>query len=154
MNNPVGWFEIYVDDMPRARRFYETMLGISLHRLDNTESEMWAFPMSDQGYGASGALIRMPGTVRCCISPAAIAPSKPHARPTQAGASKRRRKRWARTGSLRSSSIPKAISSACIRCSNVSLPDARVGKFGERRRQRWSNRSRVGRRHAKACANH
>ncbi|MCB1922804.1 MAG: VOC family protein [Gammaproteobacteria bacterium] len=61
MNNPVGWFEIYVDDMPRARRFYETMLGISLHRLDNTESEMWAFPMSDQGYGASGALIRTPG---------------------------------------------------------------------------------------------
>jgi predicted enzyme related to lactoylglutathione lyase len=27
MNNPVGWFEIYVDDMPRAKAFYETVFG-------------------------------------------------------------------------------------------------------------------------------
>ena len=23
--NPVNWFEIYVDDMPRAKAFYETL---------------------------------------------------------------------------------------------------------------------------------
>jgi uncharacterized protein len=24
-NNPVGWFEIYVQDMPRAKAFYEAV---------------------------------------------------------------------------------------------------------------------------------
>ena len=27
--NPVGWFEIYVTDMARARAFYEAALGLS-----------------------------------------------------------------------------------------------------------------------------
>jgi predicted enzyme related to lactoylglutathione lyase len=61
MNNPAGWFEIYVDDIDRAKRFYEGVFGVSLSRLDNTESEMWAFPMDHGAYGASGALVKMPG---------------------------------------------------------------------------------------------
>ncbi|MGB5339432.1 MAG: VOC family protein [Gammaproteobacteria bacterium] len=61
MNNPVGWFEIYVDDMERARAFYESVFDIKLAKLEGTEFEMWAFPMSQEGYGAPGALIRMPG---------------------------------------------------------------------------------------------
>jgi predicted enzyme related to lactoylglutathione lyase len=61
MNNPVGWFEIYVDDMARAKRFYETMLGIDLQKLEETEFEMWAFPMEQESYGAAGALIKLPG---------------------------------------------------------------------------------------------
>ncbi|MGD9759288.1 MAG: VOC family protein, partial [Comamonas sp.] len=28
--NPVGWFEIYVQDMSRARSFYEAVLGCQL----------------------------------------------------------------------------------------------------------------------------
>ena len=35
MNNPVGWFEIYVDDMARAKAFYEAVFGKKLERLDN-----------------------------------------------------------------------------------------------------------------------
>jgi predicted enzyme related to lactoylglutathione lyase len=33
--NPVGWFEIYVQDMDRARSFYESVFGvlIGLHSL-------------------------------------------------------------------------------------------------------------------------
>lgn len=27
MSNPVGWFEIYVQDMPRAKAFYEGVFG-------------------------------------------------------------------------------------------------------------------------------
>jgi predicted enzyme related to lactoylglutathione lyase len=67
MNNPVGWFEIYVDDMPRAKAFYETVFGAPLTRLETPEDpgspdlEMWAFPMQDNAYGAAGALVRMPG---------------------------------------------------------------------------------------------
>lgn len=60
-NNPVGWFEIYVQDMQRAKAFYENVFGRELARLDGTELEMWAFPMQAEGYGAPGALIRMPG---------------------------------------------------------------------------------------------
>ena len=29
-SNPVGWFEIYVEDMPRAQAFYESVLTVSL----------------------------------------------------------------------------------------------------------------------------
>ena len=51
--NPVGWFEIYVQDMPRAVAFYEATLDTTLSHLPTTDPEtwpdleMWAFPMSD-----------------------------------------------------------------------------------------------------------
>lgn len=35
MNNPVGWFEIYVQDMERARAFYETVFLAPERRLFN-----------------------------------------------------------------------------------------------------------------------
>ena len=35
MNNPVIWFEIYVENLPRARAFYESVLGITLENLNN-----------------------------------------------------------------------------------------------------------------------
>jgi len=67
MNNPVGWFEICVEDMDRAKAFYEKVLGVALSKLENPEvepgMELWAFPMSPDGYGASGALVRMPGVI-------------------------------------------------------------------------------------------
>ncbi len=59
--NPVGWFEIYVQDLPRARKFYETVLGASLTKLDAGDLEMWAFPMAENGPGISGALLSVPG---------------------------------------------------------------------------------------------
>ena len=52
MNNPVGWFEIYVQDMARARTFYEAVFSVQLTRLEGTEFEMWAFPMQPDGSGA------------------------------------------------------------------------------------------------------
>lgn len=61
MNNPVGWFEIYVQDMARAKSFYEAMLGVTLSKLENGDLDMWAFSMTSQVYGASGALVQMPG---------------------------------------------------------------------------------------------
>ena len=61
MNNPVVWFEIYVQDMERARTFYETMLGVTLSKLAGTEMEMWSFPGGPEGGGASGSLVKMPG---------------------------------------------------------------------------------------------
>ncbi len=61
MNNPVGWFEIYVDDMPRAKTFYEAVFGATLEQLQAGELEMWAFPMQVNQSGASGSLVKMPG---------------------------------------------------------------------------------------------
>jgi predicted enzyme related to lactoylglutathione lyase len=59
--NPVAWFEIYVEDMARAKNFYETVLQTKLEKLNNPALEMWAFPMANDGAGASGALVKMPG---------------------------------------------------------------------------------------------
>ena len=59
--NPVGWFEIYVQDTARARKFYESVLKTTLEKLPTPEVEMWAFPMSRGGAGAGGALVKMQG---------------------------------------------------------------------------------------------
>ena len=61
--NPVCWFEIYVQDLDRAKKFYETVLGTELTKLDAPlpEIEMFAFPMEMEGAGAAGALMKMEG---------------------------------------------------------------------------------------------
>lgn len=61
MKNPVGWFEIYVQDMARAQAFYAAVFGARFSRLDNPEVEIQAFEMDPGSYGASGALVRMEG---------------------------------------------------------------------------------------------
>lgn len=65
--NPVGWFEIYVNDMPRAKAFYEAVFATKLEPLanpaaDDTGLEMWMFPgAGPDGYGCPGALCKMEG---------------------------------------------------------------------------------------------
>lgn len=68
-SNPVVWFEIYVQDMQRARKFYEAVLDIKLEAMPaptpEMNMEMWAFP-SDKAtapttYGACGMLVKMEG---------------------------------------------------------------------------------------------
>ena len=59
--NPVGWFEIYVQDMHRAQKFYESVFQLKLERLNNPEIELWAFPMLQKQTGAAGALVKMEG---------------------------------------------------------------------------------------------
>ena len=61
MRNPVGWFEIYVEDMDRARAFYEAVLRVKLERLPGPDIEMWNFPMDNNAAGAPGSLVKMPG---------------------------------------------------------------------------------------------
>ncbi len=61
-NNPVGWFEIYVQDMDRAKRFYESVFQAKLERLNSPPEikiELWSFPMVKDQMGASGALVKM-----------------------------------------------------------------------------------------------
>jgi predicted enzyme related to lactoylglutathione lyase len=60
-SNPVGWFEIYVQDMARARSFYQTVLGTTFEKLPSPEVEMASFPMDMSASGAAGALVKMEG---------------------------------------------------------------------------------------------
>jgi predicted enzyme related to lactoylglutathione lyase len=39
-DNPVGWFEIYVQDMGRAKAFYESVFGGQLAKLDSPDRHM------------------------------------------------------------------------------------------------------------------
>lgn len=59
--NPVNWFEIYVQDMGRAKAFYERVFQVTLNLLSSGPPEMWSFPQSMTDHGASGSLVRMDG---------------------------------------------------------------------------------------------
>ena len=56
--NPVGWFEIPVTEMDRAIKFYTEVFGFPLEKHNMEEYEMAWFPMGNEGYGATGALIK------------------------------------------------------------------------------------------------
>jgi predicted enzyme related to lactoylglutathione lyase len=61
--NPVGWFEIYVQDIGRAKAFYEKTFQVTLQCLEspNPNLELWAFPMHPERSGCPGALVKMNG---------------------------------------------------------------------------------------------
>ena len=62
--NPFTWVEIYVEDMKRAQKFYETVLQIEMIPMvtpgDFGELEMLSFPWDEGGTNISGALCKMP----------------------------------------------------------------------------------------------
>ncbi|MDO6761684.1 VOC family protein [Tamlana sp. 2_MG-2023] len=61
-NNPVVWFEIYVNDMDRATTFYEKVLQTTLEDMGdptNNSIQMKCFPSDMENYGAAGALVKM-----------------------------------------------------------------------------------------------
>ena len=59
--NPVGWFEVYVQDMERARAFYEATFQVRLEELPSPAVQMLAFPMNPDLPGACGALVKYEG---------------------------------------------------------------------------------------------
>jgi predicted enzyme related to lactoylglutathione lyase len=63
-HNPVRWFEIYVQDMDRAKKFYESVFQTKLENLSNPNDasiEMWGFSSAKDQMGTSGALVKMKG---------------------------------------------------------------------------------------------
>ena len=64
-HNAVGWFDIYVNDMPRAAYFYQAVFGRELEDLgDPTDDSvvMKSFPTDMASYGAGGALVKREGS--------------------------------------------------------------------------------------------
>ena len=61
---PVRWFEIYVQDMERAKKFYHTVFQSEFERIHNpqdSDAELWKFTMPLDHGGSGGALVKMPG---------------------------------------------------------------------------------------------
>jgi predicted enzyme related to lactoylglutathione lyase len=54
----VGWFEIPVSDMNRAKQFYEAVFEIEIKVQDFESTLMGWFPDNDGVYGATGSLIK------------------------------------------------------------------------------------------------
>ncbi|MGF1908508.1 VOC family protein [Vibrio kasasachensis] len=64
MHNPIGWFEIYVNDIDRAIEFYQKVFQVTLEPMNDPTGEnliMWSFGSDMQSYGATGALVKMEG---------------------------------------------------------------------------------------------
>ncbi len=57
MNNAISWFEIPTNDLERATKFYETILGIQMIPMDMPNLQMRLFPVDDMQTGISGALV-------------------------------------------------------------------------------------------------
>ena len=58
--NVVGWFDLYVNDMARAVRFYEAMLNVQLVPIEDPtgDHEIMRFPAEMNAYGTTGALVK------------------------------------------------------------------------------------------------
>ena len=62
--NVAVWFEIYVDDIDRASKFYENVFNTKLETLNSPTGEdlqMKRFAGDMERYGANGALVKMEG---------------------------------------------------------------------------------------------
>ena len=59
--NVVGWFEIYVQNIDRAKAFYQNTFQMTLERLQSPDIELWTFPMQPENPGCAGALVKMNG---------------------------------------------------------------------------------------------
>ncbi|NQX43322.1 hypothetical protein SAMN05421820_11690 [Pedobacter steynii] len=55
--NPVGWFDINVSNLERAKKFYETVFNIQLVDFPIEWGKQSAFPSDDEGLNISGALV-------------------------------------------------------------------------------------------------
>lgn len=64
--NIICWFEIYVQDMERAKKFYNAVLGTDFTDVpapgESPEGLEMSFFSSPENQGVSGALVKMDGT--------------------------------------------------------------------------------------------
>ncbi len=55
--NPVGWFDIHVSNMDRAKKFYETVFNLQLVDLPLEWGKQSLFPFDHESPNISGALV-------------------------------------------------------------------------------------------------
>ncbi|ULQ52737.1 VOC family protein [Flavihumibacter fluvii] len=58
--NAINWFEIPALDISRAKKFYETIFGITMHQEEMMGMQMAGFPGEQMSGKVSGALVQSP----------------------------------------------------------------------------------------------
>lgn len=58
--NILNWFEVSVSDMARAKKFYETVFGISMDETEMMGMKMAFFPAENMNGKVSGGLVEGP----------------------------------------------------------------------------------------------
>lgn len=56
-SNPVGWFDISVSNLNRAKKFYETVFSIQLFDAPSEWGKQSFFPFNNESENISGALV-------------------------------------------------------------------------------------------------
>lgn len=56
--NAINWFEIPVNDMPRAKKFYQDVFSIQMNEMDMMGMTMAFFPAENMNGKVSGALVK------------------------------------------------------------------------------------------------
>ena len=56
--NTLNWFEIAVTDFDRAKKFYETIFGITMPVMEFGPAKMGMFPMENGNGKLSGAIVK------------------------------------------------------------------------------------------------
>jgi len=59
-DNSLNWFEISVSDINRAKKFYETVFGVTLQEQEMMGMKMAFFPSEDMNAKVSGGLVQGP----------------------------------------------------------------------------------------------
>jgi uncharacterized protein len=59
--NPVNWFEIPVNDIAKAKEFYQSVFGVEITETEMGDHKMGFFPMEMGAAGAAGAIIQGDG---------------------------------------------------------------------------------------------
>ena len=58
--NILNWFEISVNDIARATKFYETIFSVKLEQMEMNGMKMAMFPMENMNGKVSGGLVQGP----------------------------------------------------------------------------------------------
>jgi len=64
IRNMVGWFEIPVEDIPRAIKFYETVFEVEITPAEVGDLEMGWFPFDEKLPGSTGSLVKSEGNYK------------------------------------------------------------------------------------------
>ncbi len=59
MKSAINWFEIPTTDYERAKKFYNTMLGIEITDMPMPEGKYGMFPYDNDNNGVGGGLVQM-----------------------------------------------------------------------------------------------
>lgn len=57
MNNQIKWFEIPVNNLNRAKQFYNSILSCNFQEIDSDDAKMAVFQGNMDRYGATGCLV-------------------------------------------------------------------------------------------------